>query len=113
MMIFDSCATIYHHRAPAGGLRAHNARVVTSYMAKNSVSKFLNPTSSEIYIANKYYNSAQKTNYIKIKYFNQLVVSGSIIRKAMRIAAFIFKAPSLYKTYKANEKAANKALAQK
>lgn len=113
MMIFDSCATIYHHRAPAGGLRAHNARVVTSYMAKNSVSKFLNPTSSEIYIANKYYSQKQKINYIKIKYFNQLAMNGSVINKIVKSLLFTLKAPQLYRVYKQNEKAANIALAGK
>ncbi len=113
LMIFDSCATVYHHRAPAGGLRAHNARVVTSYMAKNSLSKFLNPTSSEIYIANKYYSPLQKTNYVKIKYFNQLVVNGSIVKKVLRSCIFLVKLPGLYRAYKKNEKAANKALAER
>lgn len=111
-MIFDSSAQVYHHRAPAGGLRAHNARVVTSYMAKNSITKFLNPTSSEIYLALKYFNKLQVKNYIKIKYLNQLFIKGSILKKLLRLSVFILKYPLLYKQYKVNKREALAALSK-
>jgi GT2 family glycosyltransferase len=112
LMVFDSSAVIFHHRAPIGGLRAHKARVITNSMAKKSMTKFVNPTSSEIYLAKKYYSSIQVKNYIKIKYLNQLFIKGNVIKKLARILVFIFKIPALYKQYKINERQADAALEQ-
>jgi glycosyltransferase involved in cell wall biosynthesis len=110
LMIFDPSAVIFHHRAPTGGLRAHKARVVTNSMAKKSVTKFVSPTSSEIYLAKKYYNLQQVKNYIKIKYLNQLFINGNIFKKIARLAVFVFKIPSLYKQYRVSERLADIAL---
>lgn len=113
LMVFDSSATIFHHRAPVGGLRTHNARAVTSSMVKRSLTKFLNPTSSEIYLAKKYYTPLQVRNYIRIKYFNQLFIKGNIIKKIARVLVFIVSIPSFYKSYKRNEQLADRELMQR
>lgn len=109
LMIFDPSATVYHHRAPAGGLRAHKARVVTSYMARNSINKVVLPTSSEIYLMKKYFSDEQYRSSIKIKYMSQLTVNGGVWRKAMRTAVLLWKIPTMRKTHKANVAAAYKA----
>jgi glycosyltransferase involved in cell wall biosynthesis len=110
LMVYDPSATIFHHRAPVGGLRAHNARTVTNYMIKQSVTKFLNPTSSEIYIALKYFSSQQASNYIKIKYLNQLFIKGNFMKKLARCIFFLVKLPSLRTQYYTNKKNAMAAL---
>ncbi|RYD59438.1 MAG: glycosyltransferase family 2 protein [Sphingobacteriales bacterium] len=109
LMIFDSSATIYHHRAPMGGLRAHKARVITNYISKNSISKFSLPTSSEIYLVKKYFKDEQYRNNMRIKYMSQLAVNGGIIRKIMRAIVLLVKLPYIRKTHKANVLAAYKA----
>jgi glycosyltransferase involved in cell wall biosynthesis len=103
LMIFDSSATIFHHRAPIGGLRAHNARRHTTASVKRSLSKFLNPTSSELYIAHKYYSATVVKSYVRIKYLNQLFIKGHVLKKSLRVLLFILKAPSLYKQYRINK----------
>lgn len=113
LLIFDPSAVVYHHRAPAGGLRAHNARVVTSYMAKNSITKFINPTSSEIYLAMKYFNREQAKNYIKIKYLNQLFIKGNPAKRILRIIFFVFKLPFLNRQYNIHKRQAIAALNKK
>lgn len=110
LMIFDASATIFHHRAPVGGLRTHNARAVTSNMAKKSVTGFLNPTSSEIYLAKKYYTPSQVRSYIKIKYLNQLFIKGSLLKKIARLFFFIISLPSFYSSYRRNEQLAQQEL---
>lgn len=95
LMIYDPAAVIFHHRAPVGGLRAHKARVVTNSMAKKSLSKFVSPTSSEIYLAMKYFTEKQVNNFIYIKYLNQLFIKGGILRRIARTAIFIMKLPAL------------------
>lgn len=106
MMIFNPSATIFHHRAPVGGLRTHNARAITSNMVKKSVTKFLNPTTSEIYLVKKYYNSLQVRNYVKIKYLNQLFIKGNVLKKILRLIVFTANLPSFRNKYKLNEEIA-------
>lgn len=97
LMIYDPAAVIFHHRAPIGGLRTHKARVVTNSMAKKSLSKFVSPTSSEIYLAMKYFTEKQVNSFIYIKYLNQLFIKGGTLRKIARTAIFIIKLPALRK----------------
>src|SRR5690606_12822926 len=85
-----------------GGLRAHNARVITNFMAKNTLTKILNPSSSEIFIYKRYYSEKQYGNHVKIKYMNQLLTNGSIFRKFLRLLVMLYKLPVIKKAYRAN-----------
>lgn len=113
LMIFDSSAEIGHHRAPSGGLRAHNARVVTGFMTKNTITKVLNPGPSEIFIAKKYYSEKQLKSHVRIKYMNQLIINGNILKKIARLLFLLYKIPALRKGYKTNLVLANKELAKR
>jgi glycosyltransferase involved in cell wall biosynthesis len=110
LMVFNPSATIFHHRAPVGGLRAHKARVVTNHMVKHSLSKFTVPTASELYLVKKYYSTAQFKSYVRIKFLNQLFIDGGWVRKFVKTIYFIFKSPSLYKKYKQHLSQATVAL---
>jgi GT2 family glycosyltransferase len=99
LMIFDPSAVIYHHRAMKGGLRTHKARVVTNYMVKNSVTKFTVPTSSEIYLVKKYFNDQQLRAFVRIKFLNQLFISGGLFRKIVKAFYYLLRWPGLYKLY--------------
>jgi Glycosyltransferases involved in cell wall biogenesis len=112
LMIFNPTATIHHHRAPVGGLRAHKARVITGYMSKNSITRFALPTSSEIYFTKKYFNDVQYRQYIRIKYLNQLFVSGSILKSFLKVIVFLWRYPGIRKQYYQNLASANEALQQ-
>lgn len=102
LMIYDPSAEIGHHRAPSGGLRAHNARVITNFMTKNTITKVLNPGPSEIFIARKYYSEKQLISHVRIKYMNQLIINGNILKKVARLLFLLYKIPALRKGYKAN-----------
>ena len=102
LMIFDPSAEIGHHRAPSGGLRAHNARVITNFMTKNTITKILNPSTSEIFIYKRYYSEKQFISHVRIKYMNQLIINGNILKKILRLFVLAYKIPSMRKGYKAN-----------
>ena len=102
LMIYDPSAEIGHHRAPSGGLRAHNARVITNFMTRNTITKVLNPGPSEIFIARKYYSEKQLKSHVRIKYMNQLIINGNILKKIARLLFLLSKIPALRKGYKAN-----------
>lgn len=110
LIVFDPSAVVYHHRAPAGGLRTHNARVVTSYMSKNSISKIVIPTSSELYLLKKYFSKEQYKYSVRVKYMSQLAINGNVIKKLLRLVVLFFKLPALRKAHRANEQAANEAI---
>ena len=109
LMIFNPSATIHHHRAPVGGLRAHKARVITNFMSKNSITKFVVPTSSELYLVMKYFNAKQFKSFVRIKYFNQLMVNGNILRKLAKLFVFAFKYSVINKQYRKNLESAEQA----
>lgn len=110
LMVFDSAAVIDHHRAPVGGLRTYKARAITNRISKNSITRFAEPTSSEMFLVKKHFNKKQYNNYIRIKYFDQLVVNGSVLKKALRVLVFIYKLPGFIKRYKKNLATANAEL---
>lgn len=110
LMVFDSSALIGHHRAPSGGLRTHNARVVTNFMTKNTVRNILNPSASEIFIYKQYYTDAQLRSHVRIKYMNQVIINGNILKKVLRLFYLLYKIPSMRRGYKANLKTAEDEL---
>lgn len=105
-MVFDPSAMIGHHRAPMGGLRAHKARVVTNHMAKNMLTKIADPTSSELFLIKKYFSPLQFKIYVRMKYFNQMIINGNVIKKSLRLIVMLLKSPAIYKTYKSRLKEA-------
>lgn len=110
LMVFDSAAVIDHHRAPVGGLRTYKARVITNRISKNSITYFAEPTSSEMFLVKKHFNKKQYNYYIRIKYFDQLLVHGSLLKKVLRLLVFIYKLPGFIKSYKKNLATANAEL---
>lgn len=113
LMIYDPSAEIGHHRAPSGGLRAHKARVVTNYMAQNTITKVLDPSPSEIFICKKYYSDKQFKNHIRIKYFKQVFIKGNILRKILRCIVLLVKIPGMSKTYRRNKAIALEELSKR
>ncbi len=112
LMIYDSSTTVFHHRAPVGGLRAHGARAHTTNSVKQSITTFVNPTASELYLAHKYYDEERTISFVRIKYLNQLFIKGGILRKLARFVVFIVKLPSFINAYKKNKALALEALAK-
>lgn len=100
LMVFDSSALIDHHRAPSGGLRAHKARTITNAMSKSSVSKFAEPTASELFLVKRHFSQEQFKMFVRIKYFEQLAVKGNIFKKLLRLLVFLFKWPAMQKRYR-------------
>lgn len=105
-MVFDSSALIDHHRAPVGGLRTYKARAITNRTSKNSITKFAEPTSSELFLLKKYFGATEFINYVRIKYFDQLMINGGWVKRLVRLLVFMGKLPAIQKRYKANLAAA-------
>jgi glycosyltransferase involved in cell wall biosynthesis len=63
LMIQNLSNEILHHHAPRGGLRTHNARVVTAAQSKRSIFKRNLPSTSEFYLASRYFSPVQVSRY--------------------------------------------------
>lgn len=113
LMIFDSSAIIHHHRASVGGLRTHKARAITNRLSKNSITSFAEPTSSELFLVKKHFDKKHFNMFVRIKYFDQLIVNGSIFRKLLRLLVFVYKIPGFIKRYNYNLSQANNELKQR
>ncbi|MBS1772958.1 MAG: glycosyltransferase family 2 protein [Bacteroidetes bacterium] len=102
LMIFDSSALVDHHRAPSGGLRTHNARKISNADAKKSITKFTEPTSSEIFLVKKYFNERQFRSWLRIKFANQIINEGSVLKSLVKLLVLGLKSIGMIKRYKAN-----------
>jgi len=58
-MVLDPGISVLHHHAPSGGLRTHNARVVTRASSRARLTQRHLPAVTEIYLAKRYFTPRQ------------------------------------------------------
>jgi len=85
---------VLHHRAPAGGLRTHRARVVTSGSSRRSLTQRHIPSMTEIYYAKRYFSERQ------VKEMLWLRVLGTFLGRSRRILKAIISLAALGDTLK-------------
>lgn len=110
LMITDPGISILHHHAPQGGLREHKARVVTRAASRRSVRLRVITSVSDIYLAKRYFTTAQVKEMLWINVFSMFTMEGSIFRKLMRIALNLITLPVTILKLNANEKRAETML---
>ena len=110
LMITDPGISILHHHAPQGGLREHKARVVTRAASRRSVRLRVITSVSDIYLAKRYFTTAQVKEMLWINVFSMFTMEGSIFRKLIRIALNLITLPVTILKLNANEKRAETML---
>lgn len=110
LMITDPGISILHHHAPQGGLREHKARVVTRAASRRSVRLRVITSVSDIYLAKRYFTTAQVKEMLWINVFSMFTMEGSIFRKLIRIALNLVTLPVTILKLNANEKRAETML---
>lgn len=98
-MIFDSEIRILHHRAPVGGLRWHQQRVLTRHISKNNPFKIQYPAESEYYLFRKHFNLKQRREHAYILMFSQMFVQGGIYKKMLRLGFYLLRFPKILARY--------------
>lgn len=98
-MVFDSSLRILHHRAPVGGLRWHQQRVLTRHLSKNHPFKIQYPADSEYYLFKKHFSSVQRREYACMMILSQLFVQGSWFHKLLRMGWFLIQLPKILIRY--------------
>lgn len=95
-MVFDSDLRILHHRAPVGGLRQHQQRVVTRHISKHDPFKIQYPAESEYYLLQKHFNSSQRREHGYMLFFSQFLVRGGVWNKMLRMGYFMGNFRQIY-----------------
>jgi len=98
-MIFDSEIRILHHRAPVGGLRWHQQRVLTRHISKNNPFKIQYPAESEYYLFRKHFSVKQRREHAYILMLSQMFVQGSATKKLLRLGYFLLSLPKIIARY--------------
>lgn len=76
---------VFHHRAPAGGLRTHKARVITYASSRQKLTHRHLPSLTEIYLARRHLNSKQVRETIWLRVLGTFSTRGGWLRKAGKI----------------------------
>ena len=106
LMIYDRSITVFHHHAPAGGLRAHRARVLTRTRSKKLVRGVLLPTVSEIYLRHKYFSQRQTKEDQMIRLISMFFMEGGVVKRLLRILYVVIVSPSLILEFRKRKKRA-------
>jgi len=85
IMVFSPDIRILHLRAPRGGLRKHNARVITYTSSRNMLTHRHLPNPTEIYLAKKFFTPHQVREILWLRVLGTFSIRGSILRKVLKI----------------------------
>lgn len=84
LLMLDPEICVLHHHAPVGGLRTHGARRVTYSSSRTRLLHHNLPTTSEIYLAHKYYDEASVKEMLVLRTFGTLSLRGSKMAQLLK-----------------------------
>ena len=85
LMILSPEIAVFHHHAPVGGLRTHNARAITYARSRQKLSVRHLPSVTEFYLAQRYFSPRQVREMSWLRVFGTFSVRGSRAKKLMKI----------------------------
>lgn len=100
LMILNPDIKIYHHRAPIGGLRMHNARVISRADARKNINLFNIPSTTELYLSMKYFDNIQLAENKSLKFISMMTYEGSMLKKVNKALLFLIKYKKLKQKFR-------------
>jgi GT2 family glycosyltransferase len=94
LLLYDPSVLVFHHHAPAGGLRSHGVRTVTRAGARRSLRVRHLPATTELYLGLRYFTSRQNRENGPIRLFSLIAGEGSVLRQVLRAVVQIALLPS-------------------
>lgn len=113
MMVYDPSVMIFHHHAPAGGLRTHGARRVTRASARRSLTVRHLPALTELYIGMRYYTRRQQQEMRLLRMLSALSGEGQRNQRAMRMVVQASLQPSTYRHILRTEREARRLMSNR
>lgn len=93
LMVLDPAISVLHHHAPRGGLRSHQARVVTYGSSRRKLFDRHLPSATEIYLARRHFTPRQVREMLWLRAFGTLSAHGSIGRRIAKMAVGLASLP--------------------
>lgn len=110
MMVLNPEISIFHHRAPVGGLREHGARKITYGSSRRSLVQRRLLSATEVYLARRYFNNRQQQEQIWLNVLGTFSIQGKPIRKILKVMISFFVLPDSINRIKAATKEAEKMM---
>jgi glycosyltransferase involved in cell wall biosynthesis len=106
LMVLEPAASVLHHHAPSGGLRAHQARVVTYSSSRSRLTHRRLASPTEIYLAHRHFSQRQVREWRWLNLLGTFSLHGSLGQSIAKAAISFFLLPdSLLKLRRNNRKA--------
>lgn len=97
MLIYDPDVLVFHHHAPAGGLRTHGARAVTRASSRRSLTQRNLPAVTQLYIGYRYGTARQRREDLAMATLTPISGDGPTSRQLVRALLQIAVLPSTYR----------------
>ena len=93
VMILNPDIAVLHHHAPRGGLRSHNARVITYASSRQKIFHRHLPSITEIYLAKRYFTPRQAQEILWLRTLGTFSVQGNLLKKFIKFFASLISLP--------------------
>jgi glycosyltransferase involved in cell wall biosynthesis len=87
LMVLNHEISVLHHRAPAGGLRAHQARVITYASSRQKLNLRHLPSVTELYLALRYFTPRQLREMLWLRTFGTFSIRGHRGKRLLKFFA--------------------------
>ncbi len=105
-MVLDPTISVFHHRAPMGGLRTHGQRVVTRASSRAQIAHMNLSTEFDIYLSRRYFTEAHTKELMWISGLGSLRLHGSFGLQILKLLFGILVMPrTIWRLMSAYEKA--------
>jgi glycosyltransferase involved in cell wall biosynthesis len=84
LMVLNPSIAVLHHHAPRGGLRSHQARVITYASSRRRLLVRHLPAATEIYLARRYFTPRQVREMLWMRAFGTLSLHGSLWKRVLK-----------------------------
>ena len=97
LMVYNPRITVFHHRAPRGGLRKHKARVITYASSRQQLFHRRFPHVTECYRMMRYFTPRQTRETMWLSVAGTFSIQGNMFRKLMKtFVALLFLPNTIY-----------------
>jgi glycosyltransferase involved in cell wall biosynthesis len=112
LMVLEPAASVLHHHAPSGGLRAHNARAVTYSSSRSRLDHRRLASPTEIYLARRYFSQRQWWEWQWLNVLGTFSLHGGPGQSIAKAAISLFLLPDTLLKLRQNNQKANELLSQ-
>lgn len=105
-LVYDPDVLVYHHHAPAGGLRVHGTRAITRASSRRSARQRNLPTVTALALGHRYGTARQRREAAAIRLFSTLTADGPLSRRLQRLVVQLALMPSTIQKIRAADEAA-------